>query len=357
MIPEATPAANPSDVPPRGWWAILKETWKESGKDHVEILAAGVAFYAFSALVPLLTAFVLTYGLVAEPASVVSHMEMLTSVMPQESAGIIGEQLSSMTESSGGKTGFALLLALAIALYGASKGATSVMTALNLAYGTDETRGFVKRTAMAIAMVVGAVVVMLLAILALSAMNFVETLLPTTGGVVHILIQLLSFALAAAAVMGLLAAIYRYGPDRPKAKWAWITPGAVVATLVWLLATAAFGFYVSNFGSYNATYGSLGAVIVFLTWLYLTAHIVLLGAEMNAVLEQEVAGQGAASGGGTNAADQPAESRPGAYRPPAKAEPASIGGLAIRFGLAAVATRLLGISAPRRREPRTTTGA
>lgn len=283
------PADSPSDISPRGWRAVLRKTWSDAGKDNISLAAAGVAFYAFAALVPLLTAFVLSYGLVAEPASVISHMETLTSVMPRQSAEIIGDQLKSMTEGAGTQTGFALLVALIIALYGASKGAGAVMTALNVAWGVPETRSFVKRTALAFGLVGGSVLVMLLAILAMSAASFVEDLLPQLGGVVRVLFQAGSFIAAALIVMALLAVIYRYGPDRPNAKWRWITPGSILATLIWLLGTAGFGIYVANFGSYNATYGSLGAVIVFLTWLYLSAYIVLLGAELNAVLEQDVA--------------------------------------------------------------------
>ena len=328
-------AQKPTDIPPRGWWNILKRAWKESGEDHLEMLGAAVAFYAFSALVPLLTAFVLTYGLVAEPSSVVQHMDTLTSVMPRESAGIIGDQLQNMTQGAGTKTGFALILALAIALYGASKGATSVMTALNIAYDTTETRSFVTRTLMAIAMVVGAVMVMLLAILAFSAMALVETLLPDMGGVGQFLVQALSFTLAAATVIALLAVVYRYGPDRPNAKWRWITPGSILATVVWLVATLGFGFYVSNFGNYNATYGSLGAVIVFLTWLYLSAYIVLLGAELNAVLEQDVAAAPAA------AEPEPAQPTPAGVAK-GEPEPASAGSLAARFAAASLIAAVLG---------------
>ncbi len=288
-IETAGPADSPSDISAHGWKAVLRKTWADAGKDNISLAAAGVAFYAFAALVPLLTAFVLSYGLVAEPASVVSHMETLTSVMPQQSAEIIGDQLKSMTEGAGTETGFALLVALIIALYGASKGAGAVMTALNVAWGVPETRSFVKRTALAFGLVGGSVLVMLLAILAMSAASLVEDLLPQLGGIVRFLFQAGSFIAAALIVMSLLAVIYRYGPDRPSARWRWITPGSILATLIWLLGTAGFGIYVAKFGSYNATYGSLGAVIVFLTWLYLSAYIVLLGAELNAVLEQHVA--------------------------------------------------------------------
>lgn len=346
MIEEAAPASKPSDIPPRGWKAILAATWKEAGKDNLTLIAAGIAFYAFSALVPLLTAFVLTYGLVAEPSSVVSHSQMLTNAMPEESAGIIGEQLKSMSESAGTKTGFALVLALAVALYGASKGAGSLMTGLNIAWGTRESRGFVKRTIIAIGMVTGAVVAMVAAILAMSAMNLLEEVLPWMGGLGHILLKLFGFASAGALVILVLAAIYRHGPDRPDAKWKWVTPGSILATLVWVLATFGFGFYVANFGSYNATYGSLGAVIVFLTWLYLSAYIVLLGAELNAVLEQEVAVAPRAG------SPQPAPAAgPSGTGPPPEPPLASPATLAVRFGIAALLLGLLGSSARRQRIP------
>ncbi|MGZ8997941.1 MAG: YihY/virulence factor BrkB family protein [Allosphingosinicella sp.] len=279
----------PEDISPRGWKRILLDTWKDSADDNLPLVSAGVAFYAFLAFVPLLTAFVLSYGLVAEPASVVSQMQTLTSIMPSETASLIGDQLRGMTETSGTKTGFALILALAVALYGASKGAGSIMIALNIVFAVEETRTFIRRTIMALAMTAGAVIVLFLAILAVSALNFLEAIAPDLGGFLHLIIKAGFFLVAAAAVVLLLAAIYRYGPNRPEAKWKWITPGSGAASFLWLAATAGFGLYVSNFGNYNATYGSLGAVIMFLSWLYLTFYVVLMGAELNAILEIEVA--------------------------------------------------------------------
>jgi membrane protein len=283
--PSIAGADSPADIPPQGWKRILIATWKDAGEDNLALVSAGVAFYAFLAFVPLLSAFVLSYGLIAEPASVVRHMQALTGVMPQEAAAIVGDQLKSMTETGGGKKGLALLVAIAIAIYGASKGAGAIMTALNIVFEVEETRGFARRTLMALAMTAGAVMVLFLAILAISALNFLETLLPELGGVPQFLLKAAFFGLAGGAVVLLLAIIYRYGPNRPEAEWKWITPGSALATLVWLVATFGFALYVSNFGDYNATYGSLGAVIVFLTWLYLTAYILLFGAELNAILE------------------------------------------------------------------------
>jgi len=277
---------SPADLPPRAWKDVVVATWKEASEDNLSLVAAGVAFYSFLAFVPLLTAFVLTYGLVAEPSSVVGHMQALTSVMPQNAAGIIGDQLMSMTETGAGQKGFALLVAIAIALYGATKGAASIITALNIAYDVPEQRSWFRKTLMSFALTAGAVVSLFLGILAISAMNFLETLLPNLSGATHLLMKLLFWGVAAAAVVLLLAVVYRYGPNRPDAPWRWITPGSAAATAAWLAATAGFGFYVSNFGNYNATYGSLGAVIVFLTWLYLTAWIVLMGAELNSEIER-----------------------------------------------------------------------
>ena len=309
MIPEAAPASKPTEVPPRGWKEIAKKSWAEGGKDNISIVAAGVAFYTFSALVPLLTALVLTYGLVADPAAVAKDMQSITATLPQGASDIVGQQLQSMVQSSGGKTGFALLIAIAIAFYGASKIATSFMTGMNIAWGVEEKRGFVKRTLIALAMVAGIVVALLAAAFAISSISLIEEVLPAAGGFVHFLLRVLSLLLAGAIVVLMLAVMYRYAPDRPDAKWAWITPGSVLATIVWVIATVGFGFYVSNFGNYNATYGALGAVIVFLTWLYLTAYIILLGAELNAVLEQEVAADptaAGAKGGRAATSDRPA---------------------------------------------------
>jgi membrane protein len=338
-------ADDPTDIPPQGWKQILVATWKDAGDDHLDLVSAGVAFFAFLAFVPLLSAFVLSYGLIAEPASVVRHMETLTALMPADAAQMIGDQLVDMTETDNARTGFALALALALALYGASKGATGVMTALNIVYEVEEGRSFVRRNLAALAMTAGGVLVLFLAILAISAMNFLGALLPELGGVPRFLVNTMFFLAAAAAVLLLLAVIYRYGPNPPEAEWKWITPGSALATLVWLGATFGFGLYVANFGNYNATYGSLGAVIVFLTWLYLSAYIVLFGAELNSVVEIEVGRDEVRS---ETARSGEALSRPA--QPVVEAvECPSLGRLAGRFGLFSALAVLLGNARQRAR--------
>jgi membrane protein len=273
----------------KDWKDILVRTWKEAGDDNVGLLAAGVAFYGFLAFVPLLASAVLTYGLIADPTTVAEHIQTLARTLPREAASIIADQLQAITGSESSAHGLGLLLAIAIALYGASKGSASVITALNIAYEVKETRGFVKRTALALLMTVGLVVVVLFGASAISALAFIEHLLPFSSPIVHTLLQILLWAVAAVVVGLGLALVYRYAPNRPDAPWAWITPGSAAATLLWLIASFGFGLYVSNFGNYNATYGSLGGVVVFLTWLYLSGYIVLMGGEMNSELERQQA--------------------------------------------------------------------
>ncbi|HEV2078783.1 MAG TPA: YihY/virulence factor BrkB family protein [Allosphingosinicella sp.] len=306
-------ADKPSEIPAPGWKQIAKRAYKESNDDNVSLIAAGVAFYAFLAFVPLLATMVLTYGLVAEPASVVSHMQALTQAMPQDAAKIIGDQLKSIVTDAGSKKGIGLLIAIALSLYGAMKGMAAIVTATNIVWDVEESRSFLKRTALNLILTVGAVLGLLLAVVGISVLGFIDHLLPTSAPIVHTLLKIGFWVLAAAAVSFGVAIIYRYAPNRPKPEWKWISPGSVIATVVWLISTAAFGFYVANFGSYNATYGSLGAVIVFLTWIYLTAYILLMGAELNAeterqtdkeTLEKEQGGSGSKS---KSEEDSPAE--------------------------------------------------
>src|SRR5918998_3600710 len=192
-------ADSPWKMPFSGWKDVAIRTWRESSKDNVGIVAAGVAFYGFLALVPLLGATVLTYGLVAEPRTVIEHMQSLTAVLPADVAELIGAQLMNVVQTSGGKKGLGLLLALAIALWGARNAAGSIVTALNIAYEEEEKRGFVKVTLVALAMTVGAVVVVLLAIGATTLLGALHHFFPQTGPVALVLWKVLSYALLALA--------------------------------------------------------------------------------------------------------------------------------------------------------------
>ncbi|WP_380786508.1 YihY/virulence factor BrkB family protein [Sphingomonas sp. R86521] len=269
------------------WWQVLKRAWAESNDDNIGLIAAGIAFYGFTTIVPVLASIVLIYGLVADTSTVVSNIRALFGVLPDDAARLIGDQLATVVGTSEGKKGFGLIIALGIALYGGTKGASSAITGLNIAYEQRETRGFVALNLLAFGVTIGAVVLALAAALSTAAFALIDSLIPGAPEIVLTGVRLASYAVLALFAMTAAACLYRFGPNREKAKWVWLTPGSVAATLVWLAATLGFGFYVSRFGNYGATYGSLSAVIVLLTWLWLSAYVFLLGAELNAELERQ----------------------------------------------------------------------
>ncbi|PXA88610.1 YihY/virulence factor BrkB family protein [Nostoc sp. 3335mG] len=280
-------AVTPWAIPAAGWKDVLLRAWRESGQDNIGLIASGVAFCAVLAMVPMLGAVVLSYGIIATPAAVVEHVQSLTSMMPADAARLIGEQLANIVETSDGKKGLGLILAIGIALYGAMKGASAIITALNIAYDEDETRGFVKLNLVALGITAVAAVLAVVAILSIAAMAGLEALLPGTPEFLIMIGKLISYLAMAALGSAAAASLYRFAPDRHEAKWRWLTPGSVLASISWMVMTLGFGVYVANFGNYDATYGSLGAAIVLLTWLYLSAYVLLLGAELNCELERQ----------------------------------------------------------------------
>jgi len=287
--PNGRDAINPWAMPWQAWRAVLLRTWNEAGDDNVGLVAAGVAFYGFLALVPLLGAVVLSYGLVADPATVIGNVRGLMSVMPADAAKLIGEQLLNVVATSGEKKGFGLLLALALAVFGARSAAGAIVTALNIAYEEKERRSFIMVNLLALGITGAGVLVMVLAVIAIAALGHLEDMLPTMPEPVMVAGKIASYlALVLAGAAG-AATLYRYGPSRERPRWVWLTPGSLLAALLGLALTFGFGIYVANFGNYNATYGSLGAVVVMLTWLYLSSYLLLFGAELNAELEHQSA--------------------------------------------------------------------
>jgi membrane protein len=281
----------PLEIAGHGGLSLGKATWHEAAKDNLGLIASGVAYYIFLAFVPLLIAVVLTYGLVASPARVASDIAALSSTMPKEAAGLITGQLRHVVAIARSTAGLGLIISLLVSLYGAMKAAGGMITALNIVYGVEESRSFVRVTLLSLAITVGIVAAFIVASLGLSVINFLVALLPDLGGTVSLGLTVGYWLGTALAISLIIAAVYHFAPNKAESHWRWITPGSVVATIIWVAATFAFSFYVRNFGSYNATYGSLAAVIIFLTWLYLSAYIVLVGAELNCVLERRSARQ------------------------------------------------------------------
>ncbi|HRK96587.1 MAG TPA: YihY/virulence factor BrkB family protein [Rhodospirillales bacterium] len=281
-------ADSPSDIPPRGWRDVLFRVKDEISGDNLSVVAAGVAFYSLLAVFPALAALVMIYGLFADPADVQRQLEPLKDVIPPDAFSILDGQLSAVASKGTQPLGLGLIFTLGLSLWSATAGVKALFTAMNIAYEERETRNFLKFNAVALLFTILGLGFVLVALGVIAAVPAAVDFLgvegwPRTG------LLLLRWVGLAVFVMIALALLFRYGPSRAAARFRWITPGAVVATILWVVGSVAFSFYVQNFASYNRTFGSLGAVVVLLMWFYLTAFIVCLGAELNAELEHQTA--------------------------------------------------------------------
>ncbi len=282
-------ADRPQEIPKEGWLQVAKRGWAEAKTDQVPLLGAGVAFFAFLSLFPALVALVGLYGLFADPAAIASQVEALTQALPGDARQLIIDQINSLT--TGGRTGLgvSVVLSILIALWSASGGMSNLVTAVNAAYDEDDERNFLKKRGLALLLTVGAIVFLAL-VLALLAV--VPPLLSAVFGdspVVRFLLLAVRWVLLVVLVAGALAVLYRVAPDRDAPKMRWVSVGALVATVIWLLASIGFSVYVSTFGNYAKTYGVFAGIIVLLLWLWITSYAVLLGAEINAESEQQTA--------------------------------------------------------------------
>ena len=280
-------ADRPSEIPKPGWIQIVKRALKEATKDAVPLLAAGVAFYAFLAMVPTLIALVMIYGLVTDDeAAVAEQVESFGSVLPTEAERLLTGQMESLVRTSDRALGIGLVVALLLALWSASSGINNLIKALNVAYDKAVTRGFVKSRLLALGLTIGAILFMVLAVALVAALPVVLDALDLPGWV-KALVQGGRWLGLVVAVLVALAVLYRLGPDRDAPKFRWVSLGAVVATVLWVLGSLGFSIYVDNFGSYGKTYGTLAGVVILLLWLWLSSYAALLGAEVNAEMEQQ----------------------------------------------------------------------
>ena len=281
-------AEKPTEIPKRGWFQIVKRAWSEAKADQVPLMAAGVAFYSFLALFPAMIAAVMLYGLVADPKTVADQAQQITDTMPKDAAAIITKQMNAIVNAPQQALSLGLIIALVLALWSASGGVGNIVTAVNIAYDEEETRSFVKRKLLSLVLTLGAILFVVVAIgLVAVAPALLDTVLGS--GPLRWVAEALRWLVLLAALMVALAVVYRLAPDRDAPKFRWVSVGAVVATVIWLIASVGFSLYVDNFGKYSKTYGALAGVVVLLLWLWITMYIVLLGAEVNAEAEQQTA--------------------------------------------------------------------
>ena len=281
-------AERPQDIPTPGWRDIALRTKNEISDDHVSITAAGVAFYALLAIFPAIAALISIWGLIADPAQIEQQIGSVAGMLPQEAASILRDQAHKVASNAGGALTFGLIFGLLLTLYSAAAGMKALIEGLNVAYDEQEKRGFIRYNLVALGLTLGAIVAL---IVALGLIAVLPALLGSLGlgSTAATLIAWLRWPLLFVFAMVALAVLYRYAPSRDEPRWRWVSWGSVIATLLWVLGSIAFSLYVRNFASYDATYGSLGAVVILLMWLWLSAFIVLLGAELNSEMEHQTA--------------------------------------------------------------------
>ncbi|MDG5748106.1 YihY/virulence factor BrkB family protein [Qipengyuania sp. XHP0207] len=253
----------------------LKAAWTAGSADRISLTAAGIAHYALLALVPALGAVVLAYGIIAEPETVARHIGGLADALPQAAAELIGDQLAQVSQGDSGAQGFGLLIALGIALVGARGAASALITGLNIVFHVDQPRGFLRQNLVALAITAGGAI----------ALAATAGLTAATAGLAGPLARLVTLALMLALAAAGAALIYRFAPGGRRPAWQAAWRGATIFAVLWLAATGAFAFYAANFASYNATYGSLGAVVALITWFWVSGFALLFGAEVTALAD------------------------------------------------------------------------
>jgi membrane protein len=289
--PEQVPgidADTAAEIPAVGWRQVVRRAWRETKADGIPLMAAGVAFFSFVALFPGLIAVVTLYGLVADPMDVEEQIRSLSQALPPEAASLIAEQMRDITGTSNRALGVGLVVSVFAALFTASGAVANLIKAINLAYDEQETRGLVRLRALALLLTLGAIVFLAVAVGVVAVLPVVLDQIGL-GGVARAVVGVLRWVGLLVFVPAALAVLYRFAPDRNDARFSWVSIGAVVATLLWVVGSVGFSIFVSNFGSYGETYGTLAGVVVLLLWLFLTAFVVLLGAEINSEAEQQTA--------------------------------------------------------------------
>ncbi|HEY9216629.1 MAG TPA: YihY/virulence factor BrkB family protein [Phenylobacterium sp.] len=277
----------PSQIPARGWKDILWRTWTEFMRDNIPLVASGVAFCGVTALFPALAAFVSLYGIFADAQTARDHLAILTGLVPAEVLTLIGEQMVRIAAQKEASLSFTFIAGLLLSLWSANAGMKALFNGLNVAYEEKEKRTFLRLNLITLGFTLGGVLFLALTTAAVVVAPVVLNMVRIDADLLPL--ALLRWPLLLALTMVVLAVVYRYGPSRELAKWRWVTWGGALASVLWLAGSAAFSWYVANFAHYNATYGSLGAVFGFLTWIWLSSAIVLLGAEINAEIEHQTA--------------------------------------------------------------------
>lgn len=276
---------SPSKVSYTGWKTILKSVIDQVGENNISIISAGVAFYSFLAVFPAIAALVSIYGLAMDPQSIQDQLSKISGMMPQEAYAILKTQLENLVSTSDSALGWSMAIGILFSLWSANKGTKSLFTGVDIAYDTVNQRGFLKQNALTLVFTFGAVILLIISMILIVAFPTLVGLIGLPTGIEN-LIGYGRWLLLAAILIWFLGQVYKHAPFKKVPHFRWVFPGALLATILWLIASLGFSFYVSNFGSYGEVYGSISAVVIMLLWMFLTSFIILLGAELNSEIEK-----------------------------------------------------------------------
>lgn len=279
-------AERPTQIPTVGWKDILLRAWSEVSEANLFLVAGGVTYAILLALFPGLAALVSLYGLLLDPAQIEKQVASLNGILPEQAQQMLSDELHTLVTSSTGALGLSAIIALLLALWSASRGMGGLITALNIAYEENEKRGFFKLNLTAIGLTIGMTIAGIVVVALVAVLPAAVQFLPL-GNLNRWLLLILEWPLLIGFVVIGLAVMYRYAPSRDEPQWRWVSPGTGAAVTLWIVASIGFTVYVAHFNSYSKTYGSLGAVVILLTWLYISSFVVLFGAAINAQSEKQ----------------------------------------------------------------------
>ena len=279
-------AEKPAQIPQKGWKEIGKRIISQISDDNMQIVSAGIAFYFFMALFPALLAMVNIYSLIIAPDKLKEHFNSLNEILPPSAYDIITGIIQPIIEQPNTTLGWSLAISILISLWSANKGTSALFQGVNIAYDETDNRGFIKKTGLTLIFTIGAIFLGLICLMLLIFYPAFVNELPISGGI-ETLIGWVRWILIALIFIFGLGMLYKKAPDRDDPEFKWLSHGAVVSTLLWIVGSLLFSWYVQNFGSYDKVYGSFAAVIILMLWLFITAFIILLGAELNSETEHQ----------------------------------------------------------------------
>lgn len=278
----------PSQITRHGWRDILWRTWTEANEDRLMLIAAGTTYYLLLALFPALAAFVSLYGLFADPVTIAGHVSYLAGFLPQGGLDLIRDQLDALAAKGNTTLSVSFAVAFVIAFWSANSGVKALFEAMNIVYDETEKRSFIALNLLAFFYTFGAMVVGLALVTAVGVVPAALAFLNLSSQT-DLIVRLARWPLIILLIAIGISLVYRYGPSRERAKWRWVTWGGVVATVAWVVVSIGFSYYLEHFASYNVTYGSLGTVVGFMIWTWLSVLVLLVGGELNSEMEHQTA--------------------------------------------------------------------